>query len=70
MAGIMVSRELRDVGIHVLLVHPGFIQTDMGGPEANISTQESVAGCFKLIGSSTEATSGVLFQFTGDELPY
>ncbi|GFR82570.1 C-factor [Elysia marginata] len=71
LAGIMLSRELlRDAGIHVLLLHPGSVRTDMGGPKATISPQESINGCLNIIAASSEATTGKFLQYSGEELPY
>ena len=39
---------IRPRGIPVLLVHPGWVQTDMGGTGADITTAESVAGIIEL----------------------
>ncbi|MFX9962168.1 SDR family NAD(P)-dependent oxidoreductase, partial [Acinetobacter baumannii] len=39
-----VAIDLRDRGIVVGLVHPGWVQTDMGGAGADITPQESASG--------------------------
>lgn len=39
--------DVQDKGIHVMLVHPGWVKTDMGGTDALIDVQTSVAGILK-----------------------
>ncbi|GFR63362.1 C-factor-like [Elysia marginata] len=70
MASILLSRELRSAGIHVLSLHPGWVRTDMGGPEANLSVEESFSGCLKVIGSASANTTGKFLDYSGAELPY
>ncbi|MCL9683952.1 SDR family oxidoreductase [Legionella maioricensis] len=36
--------DVKDKGIHVMLMHPGWVKTDMGGPDALVDVQTSVAG--------------------------
>lgn len=43
-----VATDLKPKGIVVGLVHPGWVQTDMGGPNAEITPAESAAGLRKL----------------------
>lgn len=43
-----VAIDLKPKGIVVGLVHPGWVQTDMGGPHAEITPAESAAGLRKL----------------------
>ena len=39
-----MSIDLMDEGIGVLLLHPGHVQTEMGGPEAVLTVTQSVHG--------------------------
>lgn len=39
--------DVKDKGIHVMLIHPGWVKTDMGGMNAEIDVQTSVAGMLK-----------------------
>ncbi|MGC1182380.1 SDR family oxidoreductase [Legionella sp.] len=36
--------DVEATGIHVMLIHPGWVKTDMGGPNALIDIQTSVTG--------------------------
>ncbi|KAK3704221.1 hypothetical protein RRG08_066851 [Elysia crispata] len=70
MASIVLSRELRQAGIHVLPLHPGWVRTDMGGSDAAVGIEESISGCLKVIGSTSEKNTGKLMDYKGTELPY
>ena len=39
-----LSSDLKEDGILICLVHPGWVQTDIGGRNAKLSTKESVEG--------------------------
>ena len=41
-----LSSDLKDDGILTCLIHPGWVQTEMGGPNAKTSRTESVEGKF------------------------
>ena len=65
-----MSHELKDEGILVVSLHPGWVQTDMGGEKAPLAPQESIAGMLQVIGSLTQEQSGLLMDYKGDILPY
>jgi NAD(P)-dependent dehydrogenase (short-subunit alcohol dehydrogenase family) len=60
--------ELRPRGINVAVLHPGWVRTDMGGDQAPLSPEGSVAGMRQVIDSLT--TSGGFFDHTGKPLPW
>jgi NAD(P)-dependent dehydrogenase (short-subunit alcohol dehydrogenase family) len=66
---IALAVDLKDQVI-VNLIHPGWVQTDMGGPNADITPQASAAGIRKVIASVTEADSGKFFKWNGEIHPW
>ncbi|MSO65759.1 MAG: SDR family oxidoreductase [Alphaproteobacteria bacterium] len=65
-----LSVDLAPRGITVLSVHPGWVRTDMGGPTATVSPEDSVAGIKALIDRATPAVTGRFYAFDGKELPW
>ena len=51
-------------------VHPGWVRTDMGGAEADLSPEESVAQLRRTIAGLGEADSGGFFNHDGRALPW
>lgn len=64
------SLEYKDGGVITVAMHPGWVQTDMGGPQAPLSPQESVAGMLKVIDDLTNNDNGAFLSFQGDVIPY
>ena len=54
----------------VLALHPGWVQTDMGGPQAPVMPNESAEGLAKIILSAKFEDSGRFFDYRGRELPW
>ena len=53
-----------------MLVHPGWVETDMGGPNAPIQAEESVAGIMARIEEQTMDMTGRFVDYTGQVLPW
>jgi NAD(P)-dependent dehydrogenase (short-subunit alcohol dehydrogenase family) len=64
-----LAHDLKDQVI-VNLIHPGWVKTDMGGPGADITPQESAAGIRKVIASVSKADSGKFYKWNGDAHPW
>jgi NAD(P)-dependent dehydrogenase (short-subunit alcohol dehydrogenase family) len=70
--GKSLSHDLADRGIVVLILHPGWVRTDMGGPNGQLTVQESVEGQLDLIARAygNPAMSGRFFHVSGQDLPW
>ncbi len=70
MAVKSLSLDLSGKGVITLLLHPGWVQTDMGGTSAPIDTVTSVTGMRATIEGAGAAGSGRFFNYDGSELPW
>ena len=52
------------------VLHPGWVQTRMGGRSAPLSPEDSVSGMRKVIDDLTPADSGGFFSHDGSEIPW
>lgn len=65
-----LSRDLAGRGISVAVYHPGWVQTDMGGPSATVPVAESAAGLRARVAELSLETSGRFRNFDGAEIPW
>ena len=57
-------------GITALVIHPGWVKTNMGGPNAPIDAPTSVGGMRRVIAELTPRDSGGFFAYDGTKLPW
>ncbi len=62
--------DLQDAGIGVLIFHPGWVKTDMGGQNALIDVETSVTGMAQQIKQFTMSKTGHFIKYDGSELPW
>jgi NAD(P)-dependent dehydrogenase (short-subunit alcohol dehydrogenase family) len=65
-----LSIDLMPHGIMTATLHPGWVQTDMGGPNALITAGSSVAGMRRVIEQLTLADSGKFYAYNGKEIAW
>ena len=65
-----LANELAGDGVKVVLLHPGWVKTDMGGPDAAIDAKESVTGMRAVIAGLKESDSGGFLNYDGTEIPW
>jgi NAD(P)-dependent dehydrogenase (short-subunit alcohol dehydrogenase family) len=53
-----------------ILLHPGWVRTDMGGASAPVAPEESVAGMRRVVEGAGQPQSGRFFNYTGEEIPW
>jgi NAD(P)-dependent dehydrogenase (short-subunit alcohol dehydrogenase family) len=70
MATVLLAHALRDRGIKVVALHPGWVQTDMGGDGAQITTDASVSGLLRVIDGLSADDSGRFLDWRGEALPW
>jgi NAD(P)-dependent dehydrogenase (short-subunit alcohol dehydrogenase family) len=62
--------DLAARGIIVIAMHPGWVQTDMGGQGAPLSATQSVSGIRLVLDRLTIANSGRFYSYDGKEIPW
>ena len=70
MATALLAAALRERGIVVVALHPGWVQTDMGGAGATVTPADSVSGLLRVIGGLKQADSGRFLDWRGQSLPW
>ena len=65
-----LSIDLADEGLIACVLHPGWVQTDMGGPNALIDPPTSVTGMLQVIDGLTTEQSGHFINYDGTEIPW
>jgi len=70
MAGMNLHHELSPRGIAVLLLHPGYVATDMTGGAGNTTAAEAAGGLIARLDELDLSTSGSFRHAEGYELPW
>jgi NAD(P)-dependent dehydrogenase (short-subunit alcohol dehydrogenase family) len=65
-----LALDLRSRGIGVLILHPGWVKTDMGGKNALLEVEESVTGMVQQIKAFTLDKTGSFVRYDGDIAPW
>jgi NAD(P)-dependent dehydrogenase (short-subunit alcohol dehydrogenase family) len=65
-----LSIELAPRGITCIMLHPGWVQTDMGGKEAAVTPKDSVNGLKAVLDKADASTNGKFINFDGTEWPW
>jgi len=68
--GLACGSLAKVVGITCVLLNPGWVRTDMGGPKAPLSPQESVTAMRGLIETVGPNQSGKFYNYDGREYPW
>jgi len=65
-----MSFDLKSKGIVTVLMHPGWVRTDMGGPNGLLSTDESSSGILNVLENIGEDDNGKFFQYDGQQVAW
>ena len=67
---ISISEEFKSKKITVVSFHPGWVRTDMGGPNATLSTKESASSLIKNFENLTFENTGKFFNYDGTTMNF
>jgi NAD(P)-dependent dehydrogenase (short-subunit alcohol dehydrogenase family) len=70
MAVKSLAIDLAPRGIAVAALHPGWVLTEMGGPNAEIDTATSVKGMARVLDALTPDGSGLFYEYDGGVIPW
>ena len=65
-----LSIDLKPYDLALITLHPGWVRTDMGGPNGLIEADESVAGMKHQIDKLSMKTSGQFVAYDGKKIPW
>lgn len=65
-----LSLDVAPFGITAIVIDPGWVKTDLGGPNAWITPEESAQGILKVIDGLTPEQTGKFFHYSGSEIPW
>ncbi len=65
-----LAGDLRDAGVIVVSMHPGFLQTDMGGSRATRTVADTMPTFMDVIAHLTPADSGTFLNWDGQPVPW
>lgn len=68
--GRNLASDLKPKGVAVGIYHPGWVQTDMGGADASIDTDEAARGLLQRFDALELAATGCFETWDGRELPF
>jgi NAD(P)-dependent dehydrogenase (short-subunit alcohol dehydrogenase family) len=70
MAMSILAKEVEPRGISVVMFDPGWVKTDMGGPHAQLTPEESIGGMRKVLAGDAMALSGKFLGYDGSPRPW
>ena len=70
MAGVSLAHDLKERGVAVALLHPGYVQTDMTGGRGNVQPAEAAAGLIARMDGLSMDNTGSFWHANGETLPW
>lgn len=65
-----LALDLKEKGVTAIVLSPGWVRTDMGGPNAPLDPPTAIAGMRAVLAKVGLGDSGKFFHFDGSELPW
>jgi NAD(P)-dependent dehydrogenase (short-subunit alcohol dehydrogenase family) len=65
-----LAHDLKREKVTVVALNPGWVRTDMGGKNADLSVEESAVGLIEAIDALTLADTGRFIDYRGRDVPW
>jgi NAD(P)-dependent dehydrogenase (short-subunit alcohol dehydrogenase family) len=65
-----LAQQWQDEGLTLAMLHPGWVQTDMGGANADLTPEEGVEGMRAVINGLCHDQNGKFYDYSGREIPW
>lgn len=65
-----LALQWKEDGLTMAMLHPGWVKTDMGGPQAPLTPQESVSGMRQVIDRLSHDETGTFHNYDGQSIPW
>ena len=70
MATKSLAIDLQAEGFLCIVLHPGWVQTDMGGSKAPVAVEDSIGGMLTVMDGLDAGDNGEFFDFSGARVPW
>ena len=65
-----MSLDLKKHNIKAISIHPGWVKTDMGGPNAPLDKNTSIEGVLNVIEKVNDDVNGKMIDYQGKIVPW
>lgn len=65
-----MSVEFKSLGIVAVVLHPGWVRTDLGGPRAPLEVDATVAEMWQTLAALSERQNGAFIDYRGERLEW
>jgi len=65
-----LAADLGEEGFVCIVLHPGWVKTDLGGPQAPLEVEDSVRGMVRVIDGLSPADNGTFWTHAGEQMAW
>jgi hypothetical protein len=70
MLTVQQATDLKEKGVRVISMNPGWVRTRMGGESAVLKPEDSISGMLKVIHGLKDDETAKFYSYNGEQLPW